>query len=227
MTKTLVVAGFGPGISSGVAERFAREGFAVALVARNAERLEKRAKELSAKGGRVQAFAADLSSADEVRGVVERVRGALGPITAIHWNAYSGQGGDLLTATPAEVRGALDVATTSLVVAVQAALADLRAQQGALLVTNGGFGLPVDAIDEAGVKYQAMGLSVANAAKHKLVRLLAARLASDGVYVGEVMVTGTVKGSAFDQGNGTLEPSAVGDVFWKLFSERTERRVTV
>jgi hypothetical protein len=41
------------------------------------------------------------------------------------------------------------------------------------------------------------------------------------------LVTGTAKGSAFDQGQGNLEPSTVADVLWKLYSERTERRATV
>ena len=40
MAKTIFVGGFGPGISTAVAERFGREGFSVALVARNQERLD-------------------------------------------------------------------------------------------------------------------------------------------------------------------------------------------
>ena len=227
MSKTIVVAGFGPGISSGVAERFGREGFNVALVARNADRLASGVQALTAKGVRAQAFPADLGNADEVRAVVEKIRAAFGPISVIHWNAYAGRAGDFLTASADEIRGALDIATVSLTVAVQTALGDLRAEKGALLVTNGGFGLPVDAVDEAGVKYNAMGLSVANAAKHKLVRLLATRLAADGVYVGEVMITGTIKGTVFDQGNANLDPADVGNTFWKLYEQRTERRVTL
>jgi short-subunit dehydrogenase len=196
-------------------------------VARNADRLASGVQALTAKGVRAQAFPADLGNAADVRAVLEKIRGAFGPISVIHWNAYAGRAGDFLTASPEEIHGALDIATVSLTVAVQTVLADLRAEKGALLVTNGGFGLPVDAVDEAGVKYNAMGLSVANAAKHKLVRLLATRLAADGVYVGEVMITGTIKGSAFDQGNANLDPADVGDTFWKLFQQRTERRVTL
>lgn len=227
MAKTIVVAGFGPGISTGVAERFGREGFNVALVARNADRLASGVQALTAKGVRAQAFPADLGNPADVRAVLEKVRAAFGAITVIHWNAYAGRAGDLLSASPDDIHGALDIATVSLTVAVQTALADLRAEKGALLVTNGGFGLPVDAVDDAGVKYNAMGLSIANAAKHKLVRLLATRLAADGIFVGEVMITGTIKGSAFDQGNANLEPALVGDTFWKLFQDRTERRVTL
>ena len=42
-----------------------------------------------------------------------------------------------------------------------------------------------------------MGLALANAAKHKLVGLLAERLKADGVYVGEVMIAGAVKGTPY------------------------------
>lgn len=41
-------------------------------------------------------------------------------------------------------------------------------------------------------------VAVGNAAKHKVVRLLAEKLKSDGIYVGEVVVNSTVKGRAFD-----------------------------
>ena len=43
--KTIMIAGFGPGISTAVAERFGREGFQLALVARNQDRLDAGATE--------------------------------------------------------------------------------------------------------------------------------------------------------------------------------------
>lgn len=39
MSKTIVVVGFGPGISTAVAEKFGAEGFSIALIARNEKRL--------------------------------------------------------------------------------------------------------------------------------------------------------------------------------------------
>jgi hypothetical protein len=69
-----------------------------------------------------------------------------------------------------------------------------------------------------------MGLSVANAAKDKLVGLLSNKLASDGIFVGQVTVMGMVKGTAFDQGNATLEPRAIGERFWSLYEARTDVR---
>lgn len=228
MSKTIVVFGYGKGISVAVAERFGKEGFAVALVARNAERLDAGVKALAAKGVQAVAVQADVSDPVAARSAIERARTALGPICAIHWNAYSGVAGDLLTADAQAIRAELDVATTSLLAAVQAALPDLREADGpAVLVTNGGFASTDPEIDAAGVQFGAMGLSMANAAKNKLVGLLSAKLKGDGVYVGQVTVLGTVRGTAWDSGAATLEPSAIAEKFWTLYRERRDVRASI
>ncbi len=66
-----------------------------------------------------------------------------------------------------------------------------------------------------------MGLSVANSAKHKLVRLLNVKLKGEGVYVGEILVTGTVKGTVFDQGHATLDPADIAAKFWDAYRSRS------
>lgn len=221
MTKTIILAGYGPGISNAVAERFGKAGFQVALVARNAERLEAGVKALEGKGIRARAFAADLGDASKAGVVVGKVRKELGPIDGIVWVAYSGAAGDALAAEPTEVRGALEIATVSLLAAVREALPDLRERKGAVLVTNGGFGLFDENIDAACVSSHAMGLALANSAKHKLVGMLAHQLRPDGIYVGEVMVMGTVRGTAFDQGGPAIDPAKIGAKFWEVYSART------
>lgn len=227
MTKTILIAGFGPGISTAVAERFGRDGYQCALIARNPERLAAGVKALEAKGLTARGFAADLSDPAKVREVVKRVRAELGPITAIHWNAYATTAGDLLGAEADAVRTATDIATVSLLATVQEAHGDLKAARGAVLVTNGGFGLSDPKVDAMCVQFNSMGLALANAAKHKLVGLLAERLKNDGIFVGEVMVLGTVKGTAWDSGQATLEASTVAEKFFALARERREVFVQV
>lgn len=221
MAKTIIVYGFGPGISTAVAERFGAEGFSVALVARNGERLAEGVKAFAAKGITANAFAADVGDAEGIPALVAKIRGALGPIAAMHWNAYSGGAGDLLTATPVDIAATVGIATASLVAAVQAALPDLKEAKGSVLVTNGGLGFFDAKVDEMGVAWNAMGLSIANAAKKKLVGLLNVKLKPEGVYVGEVVVLGLVKGTAFDQGNATIDPKDIAAKFWTLHTERT------
>src|SRR5258706_9749855 len=98
MAKTIIVGGFGPGISAAVAEKFGAQGFAVALVARSAERLADGVNALEAKGIKAAAFPTDLAAPTAVKALIGKVREKLGPVSALHWNAYSGAAGDLLTA---------------------------------------------------------------------------------------------------------------------------------
>lgn len=227
MSKTIIVVGFGPGISTGVAETFGAKGFNVALVGRTKDRLDAGVAALEAKGINAAAFVADAASPASISGAVAEVRSVFGDIAAIQWNAYgSGAGGDLLTAGTAEIGGIFDVAINGLLAAVQAALPDLKANKGAVLVTNGAFGDLDAQVDHYAVASNNMALAVANAAKHKLVRLLAARLKNEGVYVGEVMIAGSIKGTAWAEGNpNAIEQSRVGEAFYGLYDKRADTHV--
>lgn len=222
MKRVLAIFGYGPGISNAIALKFGREGFSIALVSRTRERLEAAVAGLRREGIDAAAFIADAGNPKDIRRAVKEVRAQLGPVTAIEWTAYGSGGGDLITATEEELRAVLDVPILGLITAVQAALPDLRASEtGAVLVTNGGLGMLDHGIDRVGVDRNLMGLSLANSAKHKLVRLLSHRLKTDGIYVGEIIVESTVKGSAFDKGSGTLEAGVIADKFWEMYSERS------
>lgn len=223
MAKTIMVCGYGPGISRAVAERFGREGFAVSLVARNADKVKAAAAALTQDGVRAQGFACDLADPSCVNSLVASVRDELGPVSVLHWNAYSHAAGDLLTAEPAALCGSFNVSVTSLVSMVRACLPDLeQAQEPAVLVTGGALSGYGPAVDERATQWGAMGLSIAKAAQHKTVGLLHVKLKPLGIYVGEVTVSAIVKGTAADRGNGTLEASAVAQRFWELYRDRSE-----
>jgi NAD(P)-dependent dehydrogenase (short-subunit alcohol dehydrogenase family) len=227
MSKTIVVVGFGPGISTGVAEKFGAEGFSVALVARNEPRLEAGVQALRARGVAAAAFPADAGSPASIAAAIAAARAALGPITVLHWNAFAGgDARDLLAAEPAAVAGLFDVAVFGLLAAVKEALPDLKAQRGAVLVTNGAFGETSPEMDALAVGLKSMGLAVANAAKYKLVGVLAARLKDEGVYVGEVMVAGIVKGTPWAT-EGGIDPATIAETFWSLYQARDATRARV
>lgn len=210
-----------------MANKFGGEGFQVALVARNAERIEKARGAFQARGITAAAFTADLSDPEAAKGLVKRVKGELGPVTAIQWNAYSNAAGDALAADAAALRTVFDVSVTSLALVVQEALADLKAAQGAVLVTNGNLGLFDPKIDAMAVQWNAMGLAIGNSAKHKLVALLREKLRAEGITVGEAVVLGLVKGTAWDTGNATVDPRAIAGEFWEMYSKRESKTVRV
>jgi NADP-dependent 3-hydroxy acid dehydrogenase YdfG len=226
MKKTILVCGHGPGISDAVARKFGKEGWNVAIVARNAERLAAAAKSLAEAGIEAKAFPCQLGDAAAVKKLVGDVSAALGPVTTVHWNVYGGGGGDLLTASADELRAAFDINVGGLIAAVQAALPSLREAKGSVLVTGGGFAFYNPEVDAMATAYGAAGLAVGKAAQHKTTGLLRERLAKEGVFVGGVVVLGMVKGTAFDGGQATLEASDIAARFWGLEQARTESSVT-
>jgi NAD(P)-dependent dehydrogenase (short-subunit alcohol dehydrogenase family) len=230
MTKTIVVVGYGPGVSNAVAERFGAEGFSVALAARNQAKLAAGVEALKAKGIAAGAFPADAGDPASIRGAIAKARATLGPIGVIHWNAFSGRNfGDLLAVDPATLPSLFDVALVGLLSAVQEALPDLKAAgDGAVLVTNGAFGELNPVIDTIALALGEVGVPLGNAAKAKLVGLLSARLKDDGVYVGEVTIAGVVKGTGPDSpGLPTIEGAAIADTFWRLYKARDEIRARI
>ena len=231
MSKVIVIVGFGPGISTSVAEKFGTAGFSVALIARNEERLASGVEALKTKGIAAVAFPADAGDPTAVCQAIDKVRAEVGPITVVHWNAFGGGDvPDLLTADPTAVRGIFDIAIVGLLSAVEAVFADLKnTKDSAILITNGSLGEIGTEIDEiaAGSKapggMKLMGVALANAAKDKLVGMLAKRLEGDGIYVGQVMIAGTIKGTAWDTAD-SIDPSTVARRFWEMYQTRSETR---
>lgn len=230
MAKTILVAGYGPGISTAVAEKFGAQGFKVAIVGRSAAKLGSGVEALRAKGVDAKSFTADLGDPPAVAAMVEEVRRAFGPISVLEWTAYTpgSVAGDLLTARPEEIHSLFDISVVGLLAAVQALLPDLKAEKGAILVTNGSAGVAEPPMDALCVEWGMMGLGLSNAAKHKLVGMLAAKLAADGIFVTEVTVAGVIKGTAFDNGQmPAIEGSRIAAKYWELYTGRKELRTTI
>jgi NADP-dependent 3-hydroxy acid dehydrogenase YdfG len=226
MSKAIMVVGYGPGISNAVAERFGKAGFSVALVGRNAGKLGAGVNALKANGIKAAAaFTADAGSPDGMRRAVEQIRASLGPVAVIHWNAIGGDGvRDILTADAPALDGMFDVAIFGLLAAVQAALPDLKSSgDGAVLVTNGAFGDDNEFMDKLAINLKSTGVALSNAAKRKLVGLLAQGLKDDNVYVGEVTVAGTIKGTPWGN-ESSIDPADVAAKFWALYEGRSETR---
>ncbi|HLY03553.1 MAG TPA: SDR family NAD(P)-dependent oxidoreductase [Candidatus Cybelea sp.] len=227
MSRVIVIVGFGPGTATAVADRFGAEGFSVALVARNEERLAAGVSALNERGITAFGFQADAADPASIRAVMTSIRSQMGPIKVLHWNAYGGLDvGDILTAEPTALRRVFDVAVFGLLVALNESLADLKSDNGAVLVSNGGFGEISAGIDEMAANQHFMGIALASAAKNKLVGLLAPRLKGDGIYVGEVTTYGAIKGTTPGV-DGSIDPTRIAAEFWRLYQSRSETRGSV
>jgi NAD(P)-dependent dehydrogenase (short-subunit alcohol dehydrogenase family)/uncharacterized protein YndB with AHSA1/START domain len=81
--EVALITGGGRGIGRAIAAAFAREGAAVALVARSADELASAARAIEGGGGVVVTRCADVTDETAMSNVVEDVREALGPITIL------------------------------------------------------------------------------------------------------------------------------------------------
>lgn len=232
-TKIIAVFGAGPGMGRSVARRFGREGFQVALVARNPARLDAFTGELAADGITAAGFTGDLADRDALPGMIEAITARLGPIDVLE---YAPSGLDLLNhvaavrdADAASFEFPLDLLLRTPVTLIRQVLPGmLERGDGAVL-----FGLPVN----ASIPVPQFGnIGTAAAARHYL-HTLHADLAGTGVYAGLLQITGPVGDS--DAGNYVLEnydpallpepqnPADLADAMWDLYLKRDSFDQTV
>jgi NAD(P)-dependent dehydrogenase (short-subunit alcohol dehydrogenase family) len=222
----LLVIGYGPGISQAVAARFAREGHGVALVARSRERADEAAAQLRAAGVAAAAYQADASDLASVRRAVASARQDLGPVSAVLWTAYrSGGVKDVLATAPENIERVFDIGVAGLLACVQEVLGDLKSSPGAsVLVANGALGEHTTEADSYAKMLDNDGVALENAAKSKLVGILAERLREFGIYVGEVTIAGSVAGTATEAPS-AIAPERIADQFWALTQTRDTTRL--
>jgi len=88
--KVAVVTGASSGIGKATAEKLAREGFRLALIARRKDRLEELAENIRKEGGEAITLPTDLADETECSVVIERVKALVGPVDVLVNNAGLG-----------------------------------------------------------------------------------------------------------------------------------------
>ncbi|MCA1688622.1 MAG: SDR family NAD(P)-dependent oxidoreductase, partial [Actinobacteria bacterium] len=98
--KVAAILGVGPGLGAAVARRFAREGFAVALMARKEESVAGVRGEIESNGGAALPVSADATDPASVEMAFWRVRDAIGDPDVFVYNAGAFQMGGILEIEP-------------------------------------------------------------------------------------------------------------------------------
>jgi NAD(P)-dependent dehydrogenase (short-subunit alcohol dehydrogenase family) len=206
MTDVLLVVAAGPGLGRSVALRFAREGYAVGLVARSADALTDLVAEVGAAGApAVAVAAADVSDDAALRGALGELASTLGPATAVVYNGSAYVEGSVTALPPQRLRLALDVGVVGALVTAQATVPAMRAAGVGTIILTGSV-----AADRASTSAAAVG--VAKAALRNLAQSLHKEVAGEGVRVVTVTIDGVLSGPK------ALDVSDIADLYWRLHS---------
>ena len=90
MTKLLAIIGTGPGIGLATAKLFASKGFNIALLSRNADRLEEDVKKIGIAGkgkAKVISFPVDVSDHIALKKALDEVKTHMGQPEVVVFNA--------------------------------------------------------------------------------------------------------------------------------------------
>jgi NAD(P)-dependent dehydrogenase (short-subunit alcohol dehydrogenase family) len=179
--RVCVVTGVGPGTGAALARRFAADGYRVALLARDAARLEKLAAELPSAA----AFPIDVADLDALRAVLGRVRAELGAPSVLLHNAVAGGFGTFETVKPEALEHRFRVNVTSLLVLAQElAPAMIAAGSGAIAITGN--------TSAWRGKAAFAGFAPTKAAQRILAESLARALGPKGVHVAYVVTDAVI-----------------------------------
>ncbi|MTI32701.1 SDR family NAD(P)-dependent oxidoreductase [Xanthovirga aplysinae] len=207
MTKVLTIIGAGKGISLGVAERFYKEGFQVALVSRNIEKLKNLQDHLLQKNIEAHIFSADAGKSEEIKRVLQEIEESLGATQILHYNAAVVKKVNILEEDPEQINSDFKVNVTGLLTASKIVIDKMKKDQGAILTTGGGLSL------QPWPDYGS--LAIGKAGLRNLTFSLHSALRKKGIFVATV----TVKGLVSDN-DPIYNPMAISEKFWELYSKR-------
>ena len=211
--KTLAIFGAGKGLGLSLAKRFGKEGFQVALVARNAVKLQEMVDELSAMDIESSYFTADIYSKEQIETAVAAINEKYGQIDVLEVSPTPSNypPTSVLELTIENARDAFEGFAASSINIVNAVLPDMMARKdGALLFTTGFSALhPMAMMGNIGVGIAGLRNYVAN---------LHTELQDKGIFVGHRSLALFIT----EPGTGKVsDPDVIADMWYEAYTEKT------
>jgi NAD(P)-dependent dehydrogenase (short-subunit alcohol dehydrogenase family) len=138
--KVALVTGAGTGVGKAVALALMREGYAVVLSGRRADKLEETASEGAKLGGKSLAVQSDVADPDSVQALFAKTKDAFGRLDVLFNNAGIGAPAVPMEELPLETwRKVVDTNLTGVFLCTQEAIRLMKAQdpRGGRIINNG------------------------------------------------------------------------------------------
>jgi len=207
-----LVSGVGPGTGASIVRRFAQGGYAVAMLARNQERLADLEHEIEHARG----YPCDVTDEAQLDAAIQRVRADLGAPKVLVHNAVGGAFGTFLEIEPEVLNQNFQVNTMGLLhLARRLAPAMLEAGEGAIIVTGNTSALRG--------KARFAGFAPTKAAQRILAEAIAREVGPKGVHVAYVVIDAVIDlewtraMTSKPQGDEFfIQPSAIAEEVWHV-----------
>jgi NAD(P)-dependent dehydrogenase (short-subunit alcohol dehydrogenase family) len=206
-----LVTGVGPGTGAAIARRFARGGYAVAMLARNRERLDALASEIPG----ARAYACDVTDEAQLDVTIETVRADLGTPKVLIHNAVGGAFGNFMEIDPRVLNQNFQVNTMALLyLARRLAPAMVQAGEGAIITSGNTSALRG--------KPSFAGFAPTKAAQRILAESIAREIGPKGVHVAYVLIDAVIdlewtrKRFANAPDDFFIKPSAIAEEIWHV-----------
>jgi short-subunit dehydrogenase len=216
-----------------VAQRFGKEGYAVALISRSADRHADYLQALDAADVDAAAFTADAADPVQLHAAVDAVRKHFGRIDVGYYGpaATMSLAGDITTLAAADAESALREVVPAVDFASLLLPEFTERGDGGLLFAGGlSSVVPMPPLG---------GLALTSAALRNYAITLHAALQPKGIYAGTITIGGLIdRGDIYQamQANpelfgsvdvATLNPDELAETLWRLYTERTQAEAVV
>jgi short-subunit dehydrogenase len=204
MQKFCVIVGMGEGNGMAIARRFASEGFAIVMLARNEAKLKGYQATLETEDITAHYFLADAGDEAALTAAFAAIQAQLGTPAVLIYNAAVPRMESVLQTSYDTLVNDFKANVAGAIACVQAVLPAMQAQQaGTLLFTGGGFALYPDP--------NFVSLSLGKAGIRVLANTLHAALKDSPIKVGTVTICGTVNGD-----DPKYSSDRIAEEYWKL-----------
>ena len=217
-SKVMVILGAGPGLGAAIARRFAREGFAVALMARRKENLSAIRQEIEDANGTGMTVEADATDAESVAQAFDRVREGLGDPEVFTYNAGAFQMGSILDLIPEQFDNCFRANCSGAFYGAQQVLPAMMEKGSGTIILTGATASLRGSANFAALATGKFGLRA-------LAQSMAREFGPQGIHVAHVVIDGQIDTPQLRESqpdrevSTTLSPDAIADIYWELHTQ--------